>query len=156
MPKSAATWEKDAGQETCSAEIYGRVPYTLRERGFRMHRKLLLLFGVTLGLSGAGCCMCDAPYDYCGPLFQGGCDDCAPDARMNSAFAPYGGPYGGGHEPAPHAIVQPAEQVPAPEPAAPATEMQTPPEQPMTPRQLAPNMTRDPRFRSISTERNEQ
>lgn len=123
-----------------------------------MHRKLLLLTALTFGLA-TGCCMCDAPYDYCGPLFQGGpYDDCAPDARMNSVFMPYAGPYGDGHVEegaVPHSIVQPPEQVSTPDPAPPSSEMETAPEQPTVPRQLAPNMTRDPRFRSIS-ERSEQ
>lgn len=55
-----------------------------------MHRKLLLLAVVPLTTLAAGCCMCDAPYDYCGPTFlaRPG-EECCSDVRMNSAFAPY-------------------------------------------------------------------
>jgi hypothetical protein len=57
-----------------------------------MRRKLLLLAGLSLSFLATGCCLCDAPYDYCGPTFLGGpCEECVTDARMNSVFTPYPG-----------------------------------------------------------------
>jgi hypothetical protein len=55
-----------------------------------MHRSWLLLAVVPLTTLAAGCCMCDAPYDYCGPTFlaRPG-EECCSDVRMNSAFTPY-------------------------------------------------------------------
>lgn len=62
-----------------------------------MHRPWFLLAGLGLSTLAAGCCMCDAPYDYCGPTFlaRPG-EECVSDARMNSAFTPYV-PYAVGH-----------------------------------------------------------
>jgi hypothetical protein len=55
-----------------------------------MHRQLAAWAALSLIASAAGCCMCDAPYDYCGPTFLGRPgEECVTDARMNSAFTPY-------------------------------------------------------------------
>lgn len=63
-----------------------------------MHCKLIAWAGLLFAACSAGCCMCDAPYDYCGPTFlaEPG-QDCYCDARMNSVFTPYA-PYGGNGE----------------------------------------------------------
>lgn len=121
-----------------------------------MHRKLLLLSGLILALHSSGCCMCDAPYDYCGPTFLGGpCEECLPDARMNSAFTPYPGPLAGEviHEGSvPQSVLQPADPDASPVPGSP--EMETPMQAPAPlPGSLPPSTTQGPRARSVSVER---
>jgi hypothetical protein len=57
-----------------------------------MTRTSLAIGALTLALFSAGCCMCDAPYDYCGPVYTGGpCGPCClENERIGSAFT---GPY---------------------------------------------------------------
>ena len=55
-----------------------------------MHRTLTAWAGLGLLTLASGCCMCDAPYDYCGPTFLAAPgEECVCDARVNSAFTPY-------------------------------------------------------------------
>ena len=43
---------------------------------------------VALSALSSGCCMCDAPYDYCGPTFLGDdCDQCMTDERVGSVLS---------------------------------------------------------------------
>jgi hypothetical protein len=57
-----------------------------------MARTSLACVVLALGLMSMGCCMCDAPYDYCGPVYTGGpCGPCClENERIGSAFT---GPY---------------------------------------------------------------
>jgi hypothetical protein len=63
-----------------------------------MARTCLALGVLALGLISTGCCMCDAPYDYCGPVYTGGpCGPCClENERIGSAFT---GPYAMGGMP---------------------------------------------------------
>lgn len=64
-----------------------------------------------------GCCMCDAPYDYCYPPYAGdGCGDrCRTHERINSAFT---GPVlaEGEHYESLPTTVEPSLPTPGPEP----------------------------------------
>lgn len=124
-----------------------------------MHRKLFLLSGLSLVLWGAGCCMCDAPYDYCGPTFLGGpCTECVTDARMNSVFNPYPGPFVGevvpGGPPDQSVLQESGEPNAAPADAQPDVEAPPPmPAVPATPRTLPPNTTQVPHSPADSIQR---
>ncbi len=74
-----------------------------------------VMLAVLLWSTGSGCCMCRAPYDYCGPTFSGCGDACWSHERMGSAFTSYapGEPEGEPAEAAPAEPV-PAEPGPAP------------------------------------------
>ena len=70
--------------------------------------RTLFAWGI-LGLIAvtSGCAMCDHPYDYCGPLFTGGCDgECCVGPRAGSIRA-MGGPDVPYYEEAPPAEVMP-------------------------------------------------
>jgi hypothetical protein len=54
-----------------------------------MTRTALFLSVIALVAVTAGCRMCSAPYDYYGPVFDGGCGD--PDARAGSVLSPPSG-----------------------------------------------------------------
>lgn len=123
-----------------------------------MHCKLLRLAGLSLAFWATGCCMCDAPYDYCGPTFLGGpCEECVTDARMNSAFTPYPGPLAGevvhdGYTE--QSVLEPAGPPSGAPPAAQAPDVESPMAPPMSPppppsRSLPPSTTQ----RSIKIER---
>jgi hypothetical protein len=125
-----------------------------------MHRKLLLPAGLSLVFWATGCCLCDAPYDYCGPTFLGGpCEECVTDARMNSVFDPYPGPLGGEviHEgPYQHSVLDAAGPQPVPPPADQSPDVDapmSPPGPPPGPSPLPPSTTQAPRGRSIKIER---
>ncbi len=74
-----------------------------------MNRVLAVLMVVAaLGVTGSGCCVCRAPYDYCGPTFSGCGDECWSHARAGSAFT-------GARvqpEPEPMPVAPPAEELP--------------------------------------------
>ncbi len=65
-----------------------------------MVRTIFALFSVGLVVATAGCRVCSHPYDYCGPLFDGGGGQycCCPNARAGSILSPdprIGGCHGG-------------------------------------------------------------
>lgn len=111
-----------------------------------MHRKLLKAAGMGLAVWTTGCCMCDAPYDYCGPTFLGGpCEYWTVDARVNSAFTPHPGLYHGEYV---EGDVPPQSVLQSPEADAPTDSLEPPP---MPPPQPSPSpTTQAPRARSIS------
>ena len=117
-----------------------------------MHSKLLLLAALAVIGSGAGCCMCDAPYDYCGPTFLGAPgEECVTDARMNSVFTPYPGPPAGHvvHGPPMESVLQQPSSDEAP---AMGTPVEAPMNQPLQPA-IPPSMTQGPPTRAVSTGR---
>ena len=126
-----------------------------------MHRKLFLLAGVGIISWTTGCCMCDAPYDYCGPTFLGGpCGECVTDARMNSVFNPYPTPYAAGpiiegpDGPIDQPVLQQTNEPPAPPNATPDVEAPAPAPVPAAPPMTLPrSTTQAPRARSVSTPR---
>jgi hypothetical protein len=122
-----------------------------------MHRKFFSLSGLGLAFWAAGCCMCDAPYDYCGPTFLGGpCTECVTDARMNSVFNPYPDAYYGDVVPGPpveQSVLQPAGQPPVPDPNAPTPDVEAPAPMPDAPSALPPTTTQGPSSRAISLPR---
>lgn len=68
---------------------------------------------VALAAFSSGCCMCSAPYDYCGPTYTG-CDDvpCLIDERVGSAFNGWYDAEQAGYEEEVHE--QPETNAPAP------------------------------------------
>jgi hypothetical protein len=52
----------------------------------RSIRRWLALAACALLPLAWGCAHCASPYDYCGPVFNGGCKECVVDARVGSAF----------------------------------------------------------------------
>ncbi len=119
-----------------------------------MQRPLLRLSGLALFFWATGCCLCDAPYDYCGPTFMGG--DCVTDARMNSAFNPMPGPGTGeivhAHEPQSVLESQSGEQTDT-APQATPSDIPSPTPMPTAPRAPVPTTTQGPRGRSVSADR---
>ena len=50
--------------------------------------RFMLLFAVVCQISALmGCAYCASPHDYCGPTFNGGCDDCLADERYGSILS---------------------------------------------------------------------
>ncbi|MBX7168267.1 MAG: hypothetical protein K1X74_18160 [Pirellulales bacterium] len=46
---------------------------------------LVLVLAATI-VSTTGCTTCASPYDYCGPVYAGGCEPCVNNDRVGSAF----------------------------------------------------------------------
>jgi hypothetical protein len=123
-----------------------------------MQRTLFRLSGLAFAFWTTGCCLCDAPYDYCGPTFMGGPgEECVTGARMNSAFNPMPGAWGGDvvQEAAePQSVLQPQSDEPGDTaPQAMPPDMQSPMPMPTAPRAPVPTTTQGPRARSVSVER---
>ena len=74
-----------------------------------MIRTVLGLSVVAVLLTVAGCRMCQHPYDYCGPVYDRGCDACCPDCRAGSILS-------GSHEMAPSP--SPAQRIVQSEPVS--------------------------------------
>jgi len=54
-----------------------------------MHRWISVLSIVALLALSAGCAMCAHPYDYCGPVYNGGsCQACTAGGRAGSILVP--------------------------------------------------------------------
>ena len=116
-----------------------------------MYRTRLKMSGLAIAFWATGCCMCDAPYDYCNPTFLGGpCDECVIDARRNSAFTPFPGPWVAPLIPPPpqQSALQPSGEQPQPMETSPS-DMPAPagapmPEEPM-PGRIPRSTTQTPR-----------
>src|SRR5687767_12548668 len=122
-----------------------------------MQRTMFRMSALALAFWATGCCMCDAPYDYCGPTYCGGpCDYCA-DARFNSAFNPMPGPWTGEavqDAPQPQSVLQQHGDEPTDmSPQAAPTDIPDPMPMPTAPRAPVPTTTQGPRTRAVSVER---
>ena len=64
-----------------------KFPFETLGRRVTAGRFILLLAMVCQMSALMGCAYCASPYDYCGPTFSGGCDNCLVDERYGSIFS---------------------------------------------------------------------